>query len=188
MQSSPVFYYDVGSPWSYLVGERVGYALGTVPEWQPVLASALPGPAEPVERAAVERDAAAQGLLDVRWPDPFPFDSLAAMRVAAYAKSGGRAVAFSLAAMRQAFAAGRDLGVTDNVLLAAAACELHPRAVLKALESRAVAESLDEATTAAAARGVTAVPAIAVGDRVFTGPDAPEKAVSPAGRSASRAP
>jgi 2-hydroxychromene-2-carboxylate isomerase len=171
-----VFYYDVGSPWSYLAGERAAHVLGAVPEWQPVHAAALPGPAEPVDRAAVEAAAREQRLLAVQWPDPFPFDSLAAMRVAAYAKSGGRAVAFSLAAMRQAFAAGRDLGVVDNVLLAAAACELHPRAVLKALETRSVAESLDEATAAAAARGVTAVPAVAIGDRLFAGADAPERA------------
>lgn len=176
MHESPVFYYDVGSPWSYLAGERSAHVLGTVPEWQPVLAAALPGPGEPVDRVAVERAAVEQRLLAVKWPDPFPFDSLSAMRVAAYAKSGGRAVAFSLAAMRQAFAAGRDLSVVDNVLLAAAACELHPRAVLKALESRAVAESLDEAIAAAAARGVTRVPAIAIGDRIFSGPDAPEQA------------
>src|SRR5215212_871436 len=115
MQSRAVFYYDVGSPWSYLAGERAAHVLGTVPEWQPVLAAALPGAEEPVDRDAVERAAAEQGLLAVRWPDPFPFDPLAAMRVAAYAKSGGRAVAFSLAAMRQAFAAGRDLAVTENV-------------------------------------------------------------------------
>ena len=36
---------------------------------------------------------------------------------------------FSLAAFRQAFAAGRDLTDPDNVVLAAAAAELHPRAV-----------------------------------------------------------
>jgi 2-hydroxychromene-2-carboxylate isomerase len=178
VQTRPVFYYDVGSPWSYLAGERAAHALGTVPEWEPVLAAALPGPPQGIDRTAVERAASEQRLLEVRWPEPFPFDSLSAMRVAAYAKSGGRAVAFSLAAMRQAFAAGRDLGVTDNVLLAAAACELHPRAVLKALESRAVAESLDEATAAAVALGVTGVPAIAVGDRLFSGPDAPERAAA----------
>jgi 2-hydroxychromene-2-carboxylate isomerase len=176
VQGNPVFYYDVGSPWSYLAGERAAHVLGYVPEWQPVLAAALPGPPEPVDRAAVERAAAEQRLLAVQWPDPFPFDSLTAMRVATYAKSGGRAVAFSLAAMRQAFAAGRDLGEVDNVLLAAAACELHPRAVLKALDSRAVAESLDAATATAAARGVTRVPAITAAGRVFSGADAPEQA------------
>ncbi len=48
--------------------------------------------------------------------------------------------------------------------------------MLKALESRAVAESLDEATASAAARGVTRVPAIAIGERIFSGADAPEQA------------
>ena len=54
------------------------------------------------------------------------------MRAATYAKQIGRTVAFSLAAFRQAYAGGRSLGDPDNVLIAAAACEMHPRAVLKA--------------------------------------------------------
>ena len=94
------------------------------------------------------------GLPEPRWPDPFPFDSRTAMLAATFAKLSGRAVAFSLAAMRQAFAAGRDLGETDNVLLAAAACELHPRALLKGLELRSVHEALEEATAAATALDV----------------------------------
>ena len=53
--------------------------------------------------------AAEQGLQPLRWPDPFPFDSLLAMRVATYAKQIGRTVAFALAAFRQAFAGGRVL-------------------------------------------------------------------------------
>ena len=57
----------------------------------------------------------------------------------------GRVVAFALAAFRQAFAGGHALD-TDHVLIAASACEMHPRAVLKALESRRVREQLDEYT------------------------------------------
>ena len=57
---------------------------------------------------------------------------LVAMRAATFAKQTGRAVSFSLAAFRQAFAAGRDLTDVDNVTIAGAACELHPRALLKA--------------------------------------------------------
>ena len=53
---------------------------------------------------------------------------LFAMRAATFAAQIGKAASFSLAAFRQAFAAGRDLSDPDNVLLAAAACELHPRA------------------------------------------------------------
>ena len=45
----------------------------------------------------------------MRWPDPFPGDVGWATLAATYAKWIGRGVAFSLAALRQAFAAGRDL-------------------------------------------------------------------------------
>ena len=64
---------------------------------------------------------------------------------ATYAKQIGRAVAFSLAAFRQAFAGGRALD-EDTVVIAAAACEMHPRAVLQALGRRSVAAALDAAT------------------------------------------
>jgi 2-hydroxychromene-2-carboxylate isomerase len=165
---TPVFYYDIGSPWCWLAGERVHEVLGTVPVWQPVLATA----SEDVDRAAVERAAAAQGLPAPRWPDPFPFDSELAMRAATFAKQTGRAVAFSLAAMRQAFAAGRDLGNPDNVLIAAAACELHPRAVLAGVETRTVRDAL----VTAESLGIERLPAIRAGDELVQGPDAPELA------------
>src|SRR5256714_965946 len=172
----PVFYYDVGSPWCWLAGERVHQVLGEVPVWQPVLERPLAA----VDREAVERRAAEQGMTDVRWPDPFPFDTELAMLVATFAKQTSRAVAFSLAAMRQAFLAGRDLSVTDNVLVAAAACELHPRAVLRAVETRGVIDALREATDAARGAGVRELPAVAIGATVTSGPDAPEQAVTAA--------
>lgn len=132
----------------------------------------MPAAAGAVDRAEIERRAAEQGLLDVVWPEPFPFDSRLPMLAATFAKQSGRAVAFSLAAMRQAFAAGRDLAVVDNVLLAAAACELHPRAVLKGVESRGVASALDAATDRAVALGVRELPALLYGsDEVVTGID-----------------
>jgi 2-hydroxychromene-2-carboxylate isomerase len=170
----PILYYDVGSPWCWLAAERVHEVLGTVPVWQPVRAAGL----EPVDRAAVERQAATQGIPEVRWPDPWPFDSELAMLVATFAKQTGRAVAFSLAAMRQAFAAGRDLSDLDNVLIAAAACELHPRAVIRAVETRGVIDGLREAGEAARAAGVRELPAIAIGETVTSGPDAPELALA----------
>jgi 2-hydroxychromene-2-carboxylate isomerase len=171
------FLYDVGSPWCWLAGERVTHLLGAVPVWQPVLAAGLSGGAgaATADRAAVDAAATAQGLPPLRWPDPWPFDSELAMRAATFAKQSGRAVAFSLAAMRQAFAGGRDLSIADNVLIAAAACELHPRALLKGVETATVRTALAEATAAAAAQGVDELPAIVVGGRVFSGPRAPEE-------------
>jgi 2-hydroxychromene-2-carboxylate isomerase len=178
--SDATFLYDVGSPWCWLAGERVTHVLGAVPVWQPVLAAGLPGHggADGTDRAAVDAAAAAQGLPPLRWPDPWPFDSDLAMRAATFAKQAGRAVAFSLAAMRQAFAGGRDLSVPDNVLIAAAACELHPRALLKGVETASVRDALAGATAAGAAQGVSELPAIVVGGSVFSGPRAPEDAAA----------
>ena len=178
MSESAVFHYDVGSPWCWLAGERVAHVLGAVPVWQPVLATGLPGGALDADRHAVDSAAAVQGLPPPRWPEPWPFDSELAMLAATFAKQTGRAVAYSLAAMRQAFAGGRDLSVPDNVLIAAAACELHPRAVLKAVETASVRDALSDATAAAAAAGVVELPAILAGGRVFSGPTAVEDAAA----------
>jgi 2-hydroxychromene-2-carboxylate isomerase len=177
----PVFYFDLGSPYSYLAAERVHEVLPEPPVWQPVLLGGLfkrfgrRSWAETDERAAgiaeVERRARERALPPLRWPDPWPGNMLLAMRAATYTAQIGRAAAFSVAAFRQAFAGGRDLGVVDNVLLAAAACELHPKAVLAAIETRAVKDALRAATDEAAERGVRGVPSVTVGDHVFWGDD-----------------
>lgn len=169
----PRFYYDFASPESYLVAERALHALGAVPEWIPV---AFDAPAfrcaEEIAsyREDVERRAAELGVMALRWPDPFPADDTGwVLRAATYAKWIGRGVAFSLAALRQAFAAGRDLSERDNVLIAAAACEMHPSAVIKGVELASTKRELERNTARAAADGVTAVPAIWIDGRVLSG-------------------
>src|SRR5687768_4068251 len=162
------FLFDLASPVAYLAAERVNQVLGEVPEWVPVQLGEV-GPFRCQEEVAayredVERAAARQQLQALRWPDPFPADSEWAMLAATYAKQIGRAVAFSLAAFRQAFAAGRDLSERDNVLLAAAACELHPAAVIKGAELRGTRERLETATEQARAAGVRDVPAVLTAD------------------------
>ena len=184
----PVFYYDLGSPYSYLAAERVNHVLPIVPIWQPILLGGIYrvtgggswslGAEREGGMAEVERRAADYGLPPIRWPDPWPGDMLTAMRAAVFAQAAGRAVAFSLAAFRQAFAGGRDLSITDNVLVAAAACELHPRALLKGIESRSVKDRLREATETAAGQGVTGVPTVTVGSRIFWGDDRLEDAAA----------
>jgi len=168
---APIFYYDLASPACYLAAERVSFVLRVAPEWEPVRGGwdALPELGLDPDRSAFERAALERGLQAVRWPARWPPDSGAAMRAAAYAKAIGRAAAFSLAAFRQAFAAGRDLGDRDTVLIAAAACEMHPAAVIKAIESRAVANSLQTATDRAVAAGVRRLPAVRLGELVFEG-------------------
>jgi 2-hydroxychromene-2-carboxylate isomerase len=102
------------------------------------------------------------------------------MRTATFAKQSGRTVAFALAAFRQAFAAGRDLSDPDNVLIAAAACELHPRAVEKAVATQSVKRELIEATERAGDLGVQGVPAVVVEGEVFWGDDRLEEAAEAA--------
>jgi 2-hydroxychromene-2-carboxylate isomerase len=172
--STATFLYDVSSPWCWLAGERAHEVLSVVPVWQPVLFS----DSADIDRAEVEAAAVAQGLPPVRWPEPFPFDASTAMLAATFAKQTGRAVAFSLAAMRQAFAAGRNLSVVDNMLIAAAACELHPRAMLRAIETKTVRDALTQATALAREAGVTSLPAVAVDGHVFSGPRSLEEAAS----------
>ncbi len=130
--------------------------------------------------ADVERRASEYGLPPLVWPDPFPGNTLFAMRVATFAKQTGRTVSFALAGFRQAFAAGRDLSDPENVLIAAAACELHPRAVEKAAGTDGVKGALREATDEAAELGVFGVPSLVVDGEVFWGDDRLDEAVAAA--------
>jgi 2-hydroxychromene-2-carboxylate isomerase len=178
-EAAAAFYFDLASPEAYIASERILQALPGPCEWQPILASELPhaesfdayrcAEEKSIARSELERRAAGRGLQPLLWPDPFPFDSRLAMLAATYAKQIGRAVAFAQAAFRQAFAGGHALSEPDFVLIAAAACEMHPTAVLRAIETRAVADALDTATRVARERGVSDVPAVAIGERVFVG-------------------
>jgi 2-hydroxychromene-2-carboxylate isomerase len=189
-----VFYFDLGSPYAYLSAERISGLFTDAeleqPEWQPILLGGLfkrfgrdswaNGPERKEGMAEVERRVAAHGLAPLVWPDPWPGNMLFAMRVATFAKQTGRSVSFALAAFRQAFAAGRDLSEHDNVLIAAAACELHPNAVTKAAATDGIKRALIDATEAAADRGVIGVPSLGVGDEVFWGDDRLEEAIEAA--------
>jgi 2-hydroxychromene-2-carboxylate isomerase len=182
------FYFDLASPIAYLAAERVLHVLRGPAEWQPVLACELPGEesaearlgsaAEQISRAEIERAAREQDLQPLKWPDPFPFDSALAMRVATYAKSIGRTVPFVQAAFRQAYAGGRSLEDPDFVVIAAAACEMHPAAVLKGAELRSVKAQLSSTTERAAQEGITGVPAVRIGTKVFVGASAVEEAAA----------
>src|SRR4051812_3659866 len=130
--------------------------------------------------AEVERRCAERGLPAPRWIDGWPLStySLLPLRAGIFAQQAGRAVSFSLAAFRQFFAAGRTLSELDNVLIAAAASELHPRAVTKGIESQTVKDALRKATDQALALGVQGVPTVAVGTQLFWGDDKLEEAAA----------
>lgn len=169
----PGFFFDLGSPGSYLVSERVLHALPELAEWVPVAWGADRDP----DWEALEVRASSIGLLPLRHAARWPPDTGAAMRAATYAKQGGKTVAFCQAAFRQAFAGGQDLSNTDTLLLAGAAAEIHPRALLKGIETAGVERALASATAAARDAGVTQVPALVMEDgTVYEGEDCLEAA------------
>lgn len=200
MTGRATFYYDFSSPYSYLAAERISGLFAQAgleqPEWQPISFGHLlkasgrvpwsmrPEGANTADLEEIQRRAAERGLPEVRYPQGWPRDnySLNPVRAAIYAKESGRVVSFSLACFRQVFAAGRDMSVMDNVLVAAAACELHPNAVLKGIESKSVKEKLRTATDEAVALGVEGIPTVALGQRLFWGDDRLEDAVEAAAR------
>jgi len=191
-----VFYYDFNSPYSYLAAERISGVFSEAnveqPEWQPIsfghvlkTTGRRPWSFEEdkaADLAEIQRRADERGLPEVVYPGGWPIEnySLNPLRAAIYAKESGRVVSFTLAAFRQVFAAGRDMSDTDNVLLAAAACELHPNAVLKGMETRSVKDRLKAATDEAIELGLEGIPTVAVGDELFWGDDRLEEAVQAA--------
>ena len=189
VEKRPLFYFDLGCPYAYLAAERVATVLPIPPIWRLAERAAIlrasgrddwmSGPAElrlrhlsEIERRARERD-----LLPLRWPE-LQVDTRRAMLAAAFAQGTGRLVAFSLAAFRHAYAAGRSLARDETILLAAAACELHPRAVLAGIDLDSTRARLERSTAEALAAGVRMLPAVVWEGRVFHGDDSLEAAAS----------
>jgi 2-hydroxychromene-2-carboxylate isomerase len=175
-----LFCFEIADPLCYLAAERALQAARDRPlEWLPVPASSLPaGPRAGALRCQaeleafredVQRRAARLGLQPIRWPQPFPFEGELAMLAATYAREIGRTVPFAQAALRQAFAGGHALDREDFVLIAAAACEMHPRAVLGAARASSTAARLRAAGELAAARGVEDLPAIVTPEQTLCG-------------------
>ena len=194
--AAAVFYYDFSSPYSYLAAERISGLFAEAgadqPEWKPISfghvlkqSGRRPWSFEEdrsADFAEIQRRADERGLPKVVYPEGWPVEdySLNPIRAATYAKESGRVVSFSLAAFRQVFAAGRSMKDVDNVLIAAAACELHPNALLKGMETKSVKEGLRAATDEAIEAGLEGIPTVAVGDRLFWGDDRLEEAAAAA--------
>jgi len=184
----PTFYYDVGSPYAWLVAERLASVLRGPVRWQPVLLGGLfkltgrsswalgDRDRRAAGMAEVERRARRYGLPAVRWPEPWPGNTLTAMRAAVLAHRAGRGEAYARAAFRLAFLEGRDLTDPGAVLAAATAAGLDPVETRAGLELADVKAELREATQAAHARGVFGVPTVAVGGALLWGDDRLEEA------------
>lgn len=180
MASTPIFYFDVASPYSYLASTRAERLLGAEIEWRPILVGALHkhyrrlswGPTPKLRAAGmaeVERRAVDYGLPEIAWPDPYPANSLVAMRAATWAHQNGQTRAFASAAFAMAFTEAVDLSTREAVLGAAERAGLDPGDADRALDDASVKLALREENELAITAGVYGVPTVDAGGLLWWG-------------------
>jgi 2-hydroxychromene-2-carboxylate isomerase len=192
--AEPVFYFDVSSPYAYLAAVRIDDVLPLAARWEPIAFGALlrqvgklPWSMRPETRAAgqaeIEARALRRGLPPLRWPEGWPDRtySLAAPRAILHARDAGRAKELALALFDVMFVQGRHLADPAALADAATAAGVDAEELRAAVERDDVKQRLRAATDAAIARGVTGVPTVAVGERLFWGDDRLEEAAAALG-------
>lgn len=161
------FYFDLSCPFAYLAAERVERSFREV-VWRPAYSAALERRAlsDPLaigrlRRAAEQR--AAELRMPLQWPDRFPADVPAAMRVAAYAAEHGHGGAFALAAGRLAFCGGFDLDDLEILTEAAAAAGIGLEETLRAAGDESRDGGIERNARNLLAAGADRLPAVRAG-------------------------
>ena len=188
----PFFFYDLGSPYAYLAAERVNALFaesrGEPPQWQPILLGGLfkrfgrdswaRGEGRDQGMREVERRASAYGLPPIKWPEPFPGNTLLAMR-AADLRKGDRSRRFFLAGGLPPGLRGRPRPDRARQRVARRRCRGDAPS-RRALGDRAGVGQAHppRGDRAAGDLGVRGVPSIAVGGQIFWGDDRLEEAVA----------
>jgi 2-hydroxychromene-2-carboxylate isomerase len=183
----PSFYFDLASPYAYLASRRVD---DLIPEvvWRPILVGALhkqhgrTGWGFTEQRASgmreVERRARRYRLPAVRWPNPYPANSLTAMRAVTHASNLGRGREFARAAFALAFEHGSDLTHFEPLAKAAPQSDIDPADLADAVRSQSIKDQLRAETEQAAGIGVIGVPTFACVGQLYWGDDQLELAAS----------
>ncbi|HEU4701961.1 MAG TPA: DsbA family protein, partial [Conexibacter sp.] len=159
-------YFDLASPYTYLVAERIERRIGDA-AWRPaVLRQPLPRGDEVVAAAQGRAQALRMPLV---WPERFPCRVPSAMRVATYANEHGLGPRFAVAAGRLAFCGGFDLEDPDILAEAAAAAGLDVDGALLAARDPRRDHQIDMAGRAVGHAGGTALPALEHDRRIYCG-------------------
>jgi 2-hydroxychromene-2-carboxylate isomerase len=170
------FFFDLASPFTYLAAERVDRAFEDV-VWTPASSAALlrapldddPAGLDRMRQNAEERAAVLR--LPLSWPDSFPAEAPAAMRVAAFAAEMGRGAGFVLAATRLAFCGGFDLEDPEILAEAAAAAGIVLDDCLESARDAGRDGKIEAAGRRLLAAGADRLPALRVGRALYWGED-----------------
>ncbi len=165
---------DLSCPFSYLTAERIGRAFASV-TWRLASNGCIdrrdptsdPAHADAVRTAAERR--AAELRLPLEWPDRFPSDTPAAMRVASLAIELGRGDEFILAAGRLAFCGGFDLEDPEILAEAAAAAQIDLDDCLRAARDESRDNAIDATSRRLLSVGADRLPALQVGHSLVWG-------------------
>lgn len=186
------FLFDLACPFTYLAAERVDRAFARV-RWTPACGASLTrhsvagdASGERRLRAAAE-DRAAQLRMPLVWPERFPSDVPAAMRVATLAAERGRGAAFTLAASRLAYCGGFDLEDPEIIAEAAAAAGLSLDECLVAARDAGRDGQCEAAGRRLLAAGADRLPALRVGRSLFWGEERVAEAAAAARMHAAAA-
>jgi 2-hydroxychromene-2-carboxylate isomerase len=165
------FWFDLSCPFTYLAAERVERHFPGI-AWRPVSADALfAGSAwrEPAALRAAAETRAALLRMPLVWPDPLGGDPRPAMRAAAYAAARGAGAPFVIAASRLAYCGGFDLADPEVLAEAAAASGIGLDPCLAAARDVSRDGAMEADGRRLLAWGATALPAVQIGPRLFSG-------------------
>ncbi len=186
MRRSVEFFFDVGSPYSYLAYHAlppIAQAAGAQIVWRPVLLGAVLKAADnhsplevPAKMRWVEDDLArcAQALgVPFRLNPHFPVNTLTAMRVATgmLARRPAEFPAYLTAAFNAMWVGGRNLADPAEFSAALEAAGFDAGKLLALATDQEIKDLLRGATEVAVTRGVFGAPTFFVGEKMFWGHD-----------------
>ena len=186
--ASPIFFYDLSSPYAYLAAARVDDVLPVRPEWRPIAFGVIVQEIGKVpwsfaedrsaDFAEIARRADALGLPAVVYPEGWPVQtySIVALRAVLAVEDQDDRRLLTRELYRTAFAEGHHLADADTVLGAVERAGLDPGTIAEAIASPEIKQRLRTETDAALERGVTGVPTVSVGEQLFWGDDRLEDA------------
>lgn len=184
MRKRVEFYYDLGSPYSYLAStqiERICEEYDAELEWKPFLLGGVlkeTGNRAPLEvpnkRAYMVKDLASWAKhygVQLNFPDLFPLNSVKPMRGALAAKEKGKIRDYTHNLFRLYWIEGRDLSQDEILKNAVSEIGMDANWFLQRIGEQDIKDKLRDETAEAVKRGAFGAPTFYVDEKMFWGND-----------------
>lgn len=184
MKKKVEFYYDLGSPYSYLVStqiERICEKYGAELEWRPFLLGGVlkeTGNRAPLEvpnkRTYMVKDLANWAKhygVQLNFPDLFPLNSVKPMRGALAAKEKGKIRDYTHNLFRLYWIEGKDLSQDEILKSAVSEIGMDANCFLQRIGEQDIKDKLRDETAEAVRRGAFGAPTFYVDEKMFWGND-----------------